>query len=135
MKTNVVFVSPNDWNSIKRFEDLIAPYRVSSVQKDGQEADETTKDFSWMVSDEEMETFRAKVFQRMVFRYTAYFLCKPCIIFLKMFLPCLCSPSDKYAWMKLFKITQEMLHWSLCKCYSYRMWCRPAQKENFDRPV
>uniref|UniRef100_A0A8C1XTT3 Solute carrier family 12 member 3 n=1 Tax=Cyprinus carpio TaxID=7962 RepID=A0A8C1XTT3_CYPCA len=50
MKTNVVFV----------FEDLIAPYRVSSVQKDGQEADETTKDFSWMVSDEEMETFRAK---------------------------------------------------------------------------
>uniref|UniRef100_A0A8C2JR32 Solute carrier family 12 member 3 n=1 Tax=Cyprinus carpio TaxID=7962 RepID=A0A8C2JR32_CYPCA len=45
---------------IKRFEDLIAPYRVSSVQKDGQEADETTKDFSWMVSDEEMETFRAK---------------------------------------------------------------------------
>ncbi|XP_016338801.1 solute carrier family 12 member 3 [Sinocyclocheilus anshuiensis] len=45
---------------IKRFEDLIAPYRVSSVQKDGQDADETTKDFSWMVSDEEMETFRAK---------------------------------------------------------------------------
>ncbi|XP_043072702.1 solute carrier family 12 member 3 isoform X2 [Puntigrus tetrazona] len=45
---------------IKRFEDLIAPYRVSSVQKDGQEADETTKDFSWMVSDEEIETFRAK---------------------------------------------------------------------------
>uniref|UniRef100_A0A8C1XUK4 Solute carrier family 12 member 3 n=1 Tax=Cyprinus carpio TaxID=7962 RepID=A0A8C1XUK4_CYPCA len=44
---------------IKRFEDLIAPYRVSSVQKDGQEADETTKDFSWMVSDEEMETFRS----------------------------------------------------------------------------
>ncbi|XP_052438960.1 solute carrier family 12 member 3 [Carassius gibelio] len=45
---------------IKRFEDLIAPYRVNSVRKDGQEADETTKDFSWMVSDEEMETFRAK---------------------------------------------------------------------------
>lgn len=48
-------------NSIKRFEDLIAPYRVSSVQKDGQEADETTKEFSWMVSDEEFETFKAKV--------------------------------------------------------------------------
>ncbi|XP_067276513.1 solute carrier family 12 member 3 [Pseudorasbora parva] len=45
---------------IKRFEDLVAPYRVSSVQKDGQEADETTKEFSWMVSDEEFETFRAK---------------------------------------------------------------------------
>ncbi|XP_056117116.1 solute carrier family 12 member 3 [Rhinichthys klamathensis goyatoka] len=45
---------------IKRFEDLIAPYRVSSVQKDGQEADETTKEFSWMVSDEEFETFKAK---------------------------------------------------------------------------
>ncbi|XP_050991390.1 solute carrier family 12 member 3 [Labeo rohita] len=45
---------------IKRFEDLIAPYRISSVQKDGQEADETTKEFSWMVTDEEMETFRTK---------------------------------------------------------------------------
>ncbi|XP_073706976.1 solute carrier family 12 member 3 [Garra rufa] len=45
---------------IKRFEDLIAPYRVSSVQKDCQEADETTKEFSWMVTDEEMETFRSK---------------------------------------------------------------------------
>ncbi|XDV28834.1 hypothetical protein PO909_032037 [Leuciscus waleckii] len=46
--------------SIRRFEDLLAPYRVSSVQKDGQEADETTKEFSWMVSDEEFETFKAK---------------------------------------------------------------------------
>ncbi|KAK9958911.1 hypothetical protein ABG768_011009 [Culter alburnus] len=45
---------------IKRFEDLIAPYRVSTVQKDGQEADETTKEFSWMVSDEEFESFKAK---------------------------------------------------------------------------
>ncbi|XP_056334409.1 solute carrier family 12 member 3 [Danio aesculapii] len=45
---------------IRKFEDFIAPYRVSSVQKDGQEADEATKEFSWMVSDEEMESFKAK---------------------------------------------------------------------------
>uniref|UniRef100_A0A673JLR8 Solute carrier family 12 member 3 n=1 Tax=Sinocyclocheilus rhinocerous TaxID=307959 RepID=A0A673JLR8_9TELE len=49
---------------IKRFEDIIAPYRVSSFQKDGEEADETTKEFSWMVSDEEMETFRTKSFRQ-----------------------------------------------------------------------
>uniref|UniRef100_A0A8C1IFQ7 Solute carrier family 12 member 3 n=1 Tax=Cyprinus carpio TaxID=7962 RepID=A0A8C1IFQ7_CYPCA len=33
---------------IKRFEDIIALYRVSSVQKDGQEADERTQEFSRM---------------------------------------------------------------------------------------
>ncbi|XP_016125715.1 solute carrier family 12 member 3-like [Sinocyclocheilus grahami] len=49
---------------IKRFEDIIAPYRVSSFQKDGEEADRTTKEFSWMVSDEEMETFRTKSFRQ-----------------------------------------------------------------------
>lgn len=97
MKANIVFVSPNDWNSIKRFEDLIAPYRV--VKKDGQEADEITKGFSWMVSDEEMETFRAKVFQMMVFRYVAYFLCKPCIIFLKCFSHvCAVPPTNTPEW-------------------------------------
>uniref|UniRef100_A0A671M7G5 Solute carrier family 12 member 3 n=1 Tax=Sinocyclocheilus anshuiensis TaxID=1608454 RepID=A0A671M7G5_9TELE len=59
--------------------DQYTPYRVSSFQKDGEEADETTKEFSWMVSDEEMETFRTKVFQMMVFGYVAYFLYKPFI--------------------------------------------------------
>nr|XP_055030174.1 solute carrier family 12 member 3 [Misgurnus anguillicaudatus] len=45
---------------IKRFEDLIAPYRVSTVQKNGQESDETTNDYPWMVSDDDMEKFKAK---------------------------------------------------------------------------
>ncbi|XP_051953113.1 solute carrier family 12 member 3-like [Xyrauchen texanus] len=45
---------------IKRFEDLIAPYRVSAVQKNDEEADETMKECPWMVSDEEVETFKAK---------------------------------------------------------------------------
>ncbi|TRY66619.1 hypothetical protein DNTS_034056 [Danionella cerebrum] len=45
---------------IKRFEDLVAPYRVSSVQKDCQEAGVRAKEFSWMISDEEMESFKAK---------------------------------------------------------------------------
>ncbi|KAI7802364.1 solute carrier family 12 member 3 [Triplophysa rosa] len=46
--------------NIKRFEDLIAPYRVSTVQKNDQAADETTKDYPWMVSDYEVEKFKAK---------------------------------------------------------------------------
>lgn len=54
-------LSLNYWNSIKRFEDLIAPYRVSTVQKNDQDADETTNDYTWMVSDDDVEKFKTKV--------------------------------------------------------------------------
>lgn len=49
------------FDSIKRFEDLLAHYRVHAVQKNEEGARQASSDCPWIVSDEEMEKNTAKV--------------------------------------------------------------------------
>uniref|UniRef100_A0A8C7RR56 Solute carrier family 12 member 3 n=1 Tax=Oncorhynchus mykiss TaxID=8022 RepID=A0A8C7RR56_ONCMY len=49
-------------DSVRRFEDLIGPYRINTAQKDGHvTAEQLNQDCPWMVSDEEIETNKPKV--------------------------------------------------------------------------
>uniref|UniRef100_A0AAY4ELV4 Solute carrier family 12 member 3 n=1 Tax=Denticeps clupeoides TaxID=299321 RepID=A0AAY4ELV4_9TELE len=45
---------------IKKFEDLIAPYRKNAINKDGEAHEDTIKECPWMVSNEEMEKNKTK---------------------------------------------------------------------------
>lgn len=47
-------------DSVKRFEDLIAPYRVNPINK-SEDSEAGLKDYPWEVSNEEMESHKAKV--------------------------------------------------------------------------
>ncbi|KAI5098152.1 solute carrier family 12 member 3 [Silurus meridionalis] len=49
---------------VKRFEDLLAPYRVHAIQKNEEGGGQPTSDCPWTVSDEEMEKNTAKSFRQ-----------------------------------------------------------------------
>uniref|UniRef100_A0A4W4H8H2 Solute carrier family 12 member 3 n=1 Tax=Electrophorus electricus TaxID=8005 RepID=A0A4W4H8H2_ELEEL len=46
---------------VKKFEDLIGPYRIQAIQKNGERAGLPSRDSPWMVSDEDIEKNMAKV--------------------------------------------------------------------------
>uniref|UniRef100_A0A4W4HG83 Solute carrier family 12 member 3 n=1 Tax=Electrophorus electricus TaxID=8005 RepID=A0A4W4HG83_ELEEL len=45
---------------VKKFEDLIGPYRIQAIQKNGERAGLPSRDSPWMVSDEDIEKNMAK---------------------------------------------------------------------------
>uniref|UniRef100_A0A673XNH1 Solute carrier family 12 member 3 n=1 Tax=Salmo trutta TaxID=8032 RepID=A0A673XNH1_SALTR len=50
---------------VRRFEDLIGPYRLNTAQKDGHvTAEQLNQDCPWMVSDEEIETNKPKTLRQ-----------------------------------------------------------------------
>uniref|UniRef100_A0A4W5QVV3 Solute carrier family 12 member 3 n=1 Tax=Hucho hucho TaxID=62062 RepID=A0A4W5QVV3_9TELE len=50
---------------VRRFEDLIGPYRLNTAQKDGHvTAEQMNQDCPWMVSDEEIETNKSKTLRQ-----------------------------------------------------------------------
>uniref|UniRef100_A0A8C7HAX2 Solute carrier family 12 member 3 n=1 Tax=Oncorhynchus kisutch TaxID=8019 RepID=A0A8C7HAX2_ONCKI len=50
---------------VRRFEDLIGPYRINTAQKDGHvTAEQLNQDCPWMVSDEEIETNKPKTLRQ-----------------------------------------------------------------------
>lgn len=49
------------FNSVKKFEDLLAPYRAHTLQKNEEGVGQRTHDCPWIVSDEEIEKNTAKV--------------------------------------------------------------------------
>uniref|UniRef100_A0A8C7RK35 Solute carrier family 12 member 3 n=1 Tax=Oncorhynchus mykiss TaxID=8022 RepID=A0A8C7RK35_ONCMY len=52
-------------DSVRRFEDLIGPYRINTAQKDGHvTAEQLNQDCPWMVSDEEIETNKPKTLRQ-----------------------------------------------------------------------
>uniref|UniRef100_A0A4W5R793 Solute carrier family 12 member 3 n=1 Tax=Hucho hucho TaxID=62062 RepID=A0A4W5R793_9TELE len=52
-------------DSVRRFEDLIGPYRLNTAQKDGHvTAEQMNQDCPWMVSDEEIETNKSKTLRQ-----------------------------------------------------------------------
>uniref|UniRef100_A0A673XSA7 Solute carrier family 12 member 3 n=1 Tax=Salmo trutta TaxID=8032 RepID=A0A673XSA7_SALTR len=52
-------------DSVRRFEDLIGPYRLNTAQKDGHvTAEQLNQDCPWMVSDEEIETNKPKTLRQ-----------------------------------------------------------------------
>ncbi|XP_066541876.1 solute carrier family 12 member 3 [Hoplias malabaricus] len=49
---------------VKKFEDMLGPYRVHALQKNGERGARTINDCPWMVSDEELEKNLAKSFRQ-----------------------------------------------------------------------
>uniref|UniRef100_A0A4W4HFF7 Solute carrier family 12 member 3 n=1 Tax=Electrophorus electricus TaxID=8005 RepID=A0A4W4HFF7_ELEEL len=49
---------------VKKFEDLIGPYRIQAIQKNGERAGLPSRDSPWMVSDEDIEKNMAKSFRQ-----------------------------------------------------------------------
>ncbi|XP_062860772.1 solute carrier family 12 member 3 isoform X1 [Trichomycterus rosablanca] len=50
--------------NVKKFEDMLGPYRVHGIQKNGERAGQTPSDCPWIVSDEDMEKNLAKSFRQ-----------------------------------------------------------------------
>ncbi|XP_030646656.1 solute carrier family 12 member 3 [Chanos chanos] len=49
---------------VRRFEDLIGPYRANTIQKDAAGSERIIKDSPWMITDEELERNKAKTLRQ-----------------------------------------------------------------------